>query len=120
MAVEAPPAEFAAYSPTRHVIQHAKGLSKGPNRHVSGDLIRECIEDGVPKKVNRHKWRFQKRIGGVDFVTVVATDAHEILTAHPIAVDRPKAERRGYWSATELDDLEAVIEYHEQKQPRPF
>ncbi|ELZ84443.1 hypothetical protein C453_12891 [Haloferax elongans ATCC BAA-1513] len=117
MAVQNPPAEFSAYSASIHVIQHAKGLSKGPNRHISGDIIRECIEDGTPRKVNRHTWRFETDIDGVEFATVVATDEHEIVTAHPVSVDHDVASDTGRWTPDDLADIEAAIRYHERKEP---
>ncbi|REA00233.1 hypothetical protein DEQ92_20495 [Haloferax sp. Atlit-6N] len=119
MAVEPPPAEFTAYEPTRHVIQHAKGLSKGPNRHVDADLLRECIESGAARKVNRGMWRFEKEIAGVEFAVVVSSDSNEIITAFPTVVNRAEAEHIGYWADDELDDIEAAQEYHEQK-PREY
>jgi hypothetical protein len=112
MSTEGPlPREPSAFSPTTHFGQRLRGPgADGYDRHLDGEIVRRCIEEGTLRKVNRDRYRFETDIDGVEYALVVRASTKDVITGHPVALDRDRARASSRWSTEQISEIEAFLD----------
>lgn len=112
MSSESPlPRAPSAFSPSTHFAQRFRGPgADGFDRHLDGEIVRRCIEDGDLRKVNRDKWRFEADIAGVEYALVVRQSTQDVITGHPIALDHERAAASSRWSSEQLTEIQTFLD----------
>lgn len=109
------PREPALYTPLSHFAQR----QKEGERHLDGEVINSCIKDGELRDNGDGCALFRKEWGdGVAYYLIAGF--HEkgyrvVVTAWPHLHDREDALNSGRWSSTELDEIEALNERHQDR-----
>jgi len=110
MSADTVPRDPNAYRPGRHFVERFRDRYENdrPPRHLDGEVVRRCIEDG---EVTRHDGavRFETTVGGVRYRLVVNAADRKVVTGYPLAIDETAARDSGRWSASQLADLREFI-----------
>jgi len=105
------PREPSAFRPSLHFPERFNDRYEDdrPPRHLDDEIVRGCIEDGSPKKVNRGIYHLHETFGGIIYRLVVDVDDQEVITGYPVEVDSVAARESGRWSSQQIADIREFI-----------
>jgi len=110
------PREPSAFSPSNLVVQRLRGPgADGHDRHLDGEILRQCITRGELYRDGRDIWCFEADVDGVAFEIVVRDSSREVITGRPVRVDVDRARASERWSAEQLDEIEAFLADRESR-----
>jgi len=103
------PRDPAAYRPTNHFAERFHDRYDEYNRHIDGEVVRACIEDGEARDRAGDRVYLRKTIGGVTFRLVVSPGMGTVVTGHPIGVNTEAARDSGRWSAQQIEEIQEFL-----------
>ena len=109
MSTEQLPREPSAWSPTPHLGDRVRK----PDRHLDGDVIRTCIEEGVRHELGNGYVAAEQWIDGVHYRLVLDPQSREVVTGYPQGVDQEVALANG-WTKGQLQNVREAIRQAEQ------
>ena len=111
--VDGPPRDASAYRPTIHFSDRFHNRCDGPNRHLDGEIVRACLEDGHVERVpgERELWFFQATVCAVTYRLLANQRTGDVLTGYPIGMNERAALASGRWSRAAIEDIRAAISY---------
>jgi len=107
MSTTSPPRKPDAYAPSNHFVGHVRNRSEGPDRHIDGDIIRACIENGDvrPHPHDDAKRYFRRTVDAVTYRLVVNVEEGVVVTGYPIGINPEAARDSGRWSSAQIRDI---------------
>lgn len=108
-AQEEPPRDPGAYRPSIHFGARFKDNYDEHNRHLDGEIVRECIENGHVEHPRPGVVYFRNTLGGVTYRLVVDTVKREVRTGYPIGINPEAARASGRWSTKQIEDIRTFL-----------
>ena len=111
MSTTAPPRDPSAYSPSNHFVGHVRDRTDGPDRHLDGDIIRTCIEDGEvrPHPHDDAKRYFRATVAAVTYRLVANVEQGVVVTGYPLGINPDAARDSGRGSSRQIEDILAFL-----------
>lgn len=105
------PRETGAYRPGIHFGTRFRDRYEDdrPPRHLDGEIIRGCIEDGDVREADPGTVWFRETFGGATYRLVVDAGDREVVTGYPIAINTEAARRSGRWTSEQIEDIRRFI-----------
>lgn len=107
------PRDPSAFRPTPHFTErfHDRYEDELPPRHLDGDIVSGCIQEGSIDAQPGGKVAFRETFGGVTYLLVVDPTDREVVTGYPIAINTDVASASDRWSSREVDDIHEFIRH---------
>ena len=111
MSTTTPPRDPSAYAPSNHFVGHVRDWTDGPDRHLDGDIIRACIEEGEvrPHPHDPEKRYFRATVAAVTYRLVVNVEQGVVVTGYPLGINPDAARDSGRWSSRQIEDILAFL-----------
>jgi len=103
------PREPSAYSPSLHFAERFRDRYDEFNRHLDGEIVAGCIEDGTATVYTPHKVQLHETFGGVEYRLVVNPARGSVVSGYPVDVNEHQARESGRWSESELQDIREFL-----------
>ncbi|MFC6825701.1 hypothetical protein [Halopelagius fulvigenes] len=103
------PREPSAYRPGIHFGERFGDRYSDRKRHLDGEIINGCIENGVVTKQGRDLWWLRETFGGVTYRLVIDTEEREVVTGYPVSINTDAARESGRWSAQQIEEIRHFI-----------
>ncbi|MDS0284719.1 hypothetical protein [Haloarcula onubensis] len=106
-----PPREPSAYRPTNHFGERFNDRydDDRPPRHLDGDIVSGCIEDGAATSQGGGTVWFRETFAGATYRLVVNVDEGTVLTGYPISINTVAARNSGRWTSDQIEDIRKFI-----------
>lgn len=104
------PRDPSEWRPTNHFTERFRNRGDGPDRHLDGEIVRECIEEGsVRWSPDKQLLWLRATVGGVTYRLVANPDKQALVTGYPISINTVAARKSGRWSSTAIEEIRQFI-----------
>lgn len=105
------PRDPGAWSPTPHLGDRLRK----PDRHLTGEAIRRCIEDGTQRPARQGRVALDAWVDGIQYRLVLEPDTREVVTGYPTRIDGESARKAGRTDG-KIRAVRRAIEREQQKR----
>jgi hypothetical protein len=106
-----PPRDPSAYRPGIHFGErfHDRYEDDRPPRHLDGEIVDGCIEEGEVTEADSGLLWFRETFGGVTYRLVVNREDREVITGYPVSINTEHARQSGRWTSQQIADIREFI-----------
>lgn len=104
------PRDPSAFRPTPHFTERYHDRYGAENRHLDGDIVAGCIEDGTATEADANGIVYlRETFAGATYRLVVDVDDREVVTGYPLAINTEAAKQSSRWTTTQVEEIHAFV-----------
>ncbi len=103
------PRDPSHYRPSHHFAERFRDRFDEHNRHLDGEIVRRCIEQGEARPQSGGRVCLRETVGGVTYRLVVSPPEELVVTGYPLGINTEAARASGRWSTQQIEDIREFI-----------